>query len=128
MKKIGNIEGTTFLDRARGQRPTAEPAGLPLDRAIERLREGLAWFNEIWQSREAVSEDRWADMLDRWIVLEDVTRRLYDWSGCPQDPERCDPSGPFVCQACTPGGEDLVGGAAGQRVAQPVLFQTSGRH
>ena len=31
-------------------------------------------------------------------------------------------------KACTPAGEDLVGGAAGQQVSQPALFQTSGRH
>jgi len=139
---------STFLDRLRHP-PSPSQSGQnhpAFELATERLKRGLAWFNETWQA--TVSSDQWgkeldrwdlqgtwADMLDRWIVLEELTRRIYNWNGCPMDPyglgsswgyERCDPSGPFVCQSCAQGGPEVVN--AQVRDSNLALFDLSGGH
>ena len=99
---------STFLDRARTWEPSAE-SGLSSDGLefnIARLRKGLDWLCDVWKRPEPWPADlrqQFALSLDRWNLLEAMTREIYGWKGCPMEPDRCQREGPVVCDACALG-------------------------
>ena len=102
---------------------------------IERLKAGMEWFNKVWADEERAwtpaMAAQWGKALATWLELEEITRRLYDWHGCPMEPERCSPDGPFVCEACAGGtGEKPVESPPGSQGSegQAPLFRMPGRY
>ena len=102
---------------------------------IKRLKTGMEWFVKVWANEDRawtpVMATQWGRALATWLKLEEITRRLYDWKGCPIEPERCSPDGPFVCEACAGGtqeksGESPPGGEGGE--SQAPLFRMSGSY
>ncbi len=106
----------TFLDRARSGRsaaseqapPPGEGQFAPKDEAfpvhMARLRQAKRWFDGVYQQTRdpwpPELQDRWANFMARFFLLEDFVRDYYGYQGCVMEPARCDPAGPFLCQSC----------------------------
>ena len=127
--------GETFLERAKrhGSAPPATPDSPGCRFNVARLKAGLEWATETWEARgnkngpwPAELATRWANALDLWMLLEDMTRRIYGWQGCPMEPERCDPAGPFLCLTCSNLAPAPAADGDSEEVSssQPKLFET----
>ena len=118
----------TYLDRAKRHQlaRTAEDACPGLAFNLRRLRQGLEWMLQAWTTNPLPwPEDlrrRFAFSLDLWILLEEMTRKIYSWDGCPMEPDGCDPEGPVVCDVCISSVEPAP--PAGQQ----QMFNLTSRH
>ena len=117
----------TYLDRAKRHQlaRTAEDACPGLAFNLRRLRQGLEWMTRVWTTDPLRPEDlrrQFAFSLDCWALLEEMTREIYGWDGCPMEPDGCDPEGPVVCDVCVPRSQPAA--PAGQQ----QLFNVMPRH
>ena len=129
--------GLSFLQEIQESFTAATEADDPHGRAnVKRLKAGMEWFVKVWADEDRAwtpaLATQWGNALATWLELEEITRRLYGWQGCPMKPGRCNPYGPFVCEACADRtqektGESPPGGCEGGE-SQAPLFRMPGGH
>ena len=80
--------GLSFLQEIQESFTAATEADDPHGRAnVKRLKAGMEWFVKVWADEDRAwtpaLATQWGNALATWLELEEITRRLYGWQGCP---------------------------------------------